>query len=245
MGSRSLQVGGSAVRLAGEAVVEKARRIAAHLLEAAADDVVRFDGGRIGVAGVPDTALTWAELAAAAADGDRLPAGMEPGLKAGHDFSIPGNTFPFGVHVSVVEVDTETGRVRPLRHVAVDDCGRIVNPMLVDGQVHGGLAQGIAQALLEEVRFDPDGNPLTASLLSYEVPSAADLPSFEAAHTVTPSPRNPLGVKGIGEAATVGSTPAVQNAVVDALAHLGVRHIDLPLTPERVWRAIEEKNAGH
>ena len=240
MGSRSLQIGGSAVKRAGEAVVEKARRLAGHLLEASVDDVVQFEDGRIGIAGAPGTALGWADLAIAANDGDRMPPGMEPGLAADTDFKQQGNTFPFGAHVAMVEVDTDTGLVRLIRHVAVDDCGRILNPLLVQGQVHGGLAQGIAQAMFEEVLYDDDGNPLTASLMTYEMPSPADLPSFETAHTETPTPLNPLGAKGIGESATIGSTPAVQNAVVDALSHLGVRHIDLPLTPERVWRAIQE-----
>jgi carbon-monoxide dehydrogenase large subunit len=144
----------------------------------------------------------------------------------------------------VVEVDTETGRVEPIRHVAVDDCGRILNPMLVDGQVHGGLASGISQALWEQMVYDEDGNPLTSTLAEYAMPSAAELPTFEVAHTETPSPLNPLGAKGIGESATVGSTPAVQNAVVDALSHLGVRHVDMPCTPERVWRTIEDAEAG-
>jgi carbon-monoxide dehydrogenase large subunit len=235
-GSRSLQIGGSAVRQAGEEVVEQARRVAGHLLEAATEDVVQLDDGRFGVAGAPDTGLSWADLARAAEDG--LPDGLPAALAAGADFKQRGNTFPFGAHVSVVEVDVETGQVTALRHVAVDDCGRILNPMLVDGQVHGGIGQGLAQALYEEVAYDEDGNPATASLLTYAMPSAADLPSFEAAHTETPTPLNPLGAKGIGESATIGSTPAVQNAVVDAVAHLGIRHIDLPLTPERVWRAI-------
>ncbi len=235
-GSRSLQIGGSAVLRAGEEVVEQARRVAGHLLEAAPEDVVQFDDGRFGVAGAPDTGLSWADLARAVEAG--LPEGMPAALAAGADFRQQGNTFPFGAHVSVVDVDVETGQVSPIRHVAVDDCGRILNPMLVDGQVHGGIGQGLAQALYEEVGYDEDGNPTTASLLTYAMPSAADLPSFEAAHTETPTPLNPLGAKGIGESATIGSTPAVQNAVVDAVAHLGVRHIDLPLTPERVWRAI-------
>jgi aerobic carbon-monoxide dehydrogenase large subunit len=166
---------------------------------------------------------------------------MEPGLAARTDFSQDsGGSYPFGAHVSVVEVDVETGQVRPLRHVAVDDCGRIINPMLAEGQVHGGIGQGMAQALYEEVLYDEDGTPQTGSLLSYTMPSAAELPSFETAHTVTPTPLNPLGAKGIGESATIGSTPAVQNAVVDAVSHLGVRHIDMPCTPERVWRAIRE-----
>jgi carbon-monoxide dehydrogenase large subunit len=169
---------------------------------------------------------------------------MEPGLAAKGDFSqSPEGTFPFGAHVAVVEVDTETGHTRLLRHIAVDDCGRILNPLLVEGQVHGGLAQGIAQALYEEVRYDEEGNPLTGSLMSYEMPSAAELPTYETAHTETPTPLNPLGAKGIGESATIGSTPAVQNAVIDAVSHLGVRHIDMPLTPERVWRAIREATA--
>jgi aerobic carbon-monoxide dehydrogenase large subunit len=165
-------------------------------------------------------------------------------LLAEHDFVQPGATFPFGAHVAVVEVDTETGLVRPVRHVAVDDCGRVLNPLLVEGQQHGGIAQGIAQALWEAVAYDPDGNPLTATLADYGMPSAAELPSFEAAQTETPTSLNPLGAKGIGESGTVGSMPAVQNAVVDALSHLGVRHIDPPLAPERVWRAIRAAADG-
>jgi carbon-monoxide dehydrogenase large subunit len=241
MGSRSAQAGGSAVLRAGEGVVEKARRLAAHLLEAGLDDVVVFDDGKIGIAGAPDRSFSWSELAEAAVDPERVPEGMEPGLVAEADFSqSPEGTFPFGTHIAVVEVDTETGRVRLIRHVAVDDCGRILNPLLVEGQVHGGLAQGIAQALYEEVLYDEEGNPLTGSLLNYEMPAASELPTFETAHTVTPTPLNPLGAKGIGESATIGSTPAVQNAVVDALSHLGVRHLDMPLSPERVWRAIRQ-----
>jgi len=241
MGSRSAQVGGSAVLRASEEVLGKARRLAAHLLEASLDDVVLGDDGRIGIAGAPDRSLSWPELAEAAANPSRLPDGVEPGLSAGGDFSQSADgTFPFGAHVAVVEVDTETGRARLLRIVAVDDCGRILNPLLVEGQVHGGLAQGISQALYEEVLYDEEGTPLTGNLMSYEIPSAADFPSFETAHTETPTPLNPLGAKGIGESATIGSTPAVQNAVVDAVSHLGVRHIDLPLSPERVWRAIRD-----
>jgi carbon-monoxide dehydrogenase large subunit len=239
MGSRSAQVGGSAVLRAGEEVVAKAKRLAAHLLEAAPEDALLFDDGRIGIAGAPDRALSWSELAEAAGDPARLPEGFDTGLSFRGDFDqSAGGTYPFGAHIAVVEVDVETGQVHPLRHVAVDDCGRILNPLLVEGQVHGGLGQGIAQALYEEVLYDGDGNPLTGSLMAYEMPSAADLPPFETAHTVTPTPLNPLGAKGIGESATIGSTPAVQNAVIDAVSHLGVRHIDMPLTPERVWRAI-------
>jgi carbon-monoxide dehydrogenase large subunit len=241
MGSRSLQIGGSAVYRAGEEVLAKARQLAAHLLEANVDDIVLTDDGRLGVAGVPARALTWGELAVAAKDTANLPpelAGTEPALAHALDFNQGEATYPFGAHIAVVEVDTETGRVDLVRHVAVDDCGRVLNPLLVAGQQHGGIAQGIAQALWEGVTYDADGNPLTANLMDYAMPSAAELPSFEASNTQTPTPLNPLGAKGIGESGTIGSTPAVQNAVVDAVSHLGVRHIDMPLTAERVWRAI-------
>jgi carbon-monoxide dehydrogenase large subunit len=238
MGSRSLQVGGSAVAGAANQVLEKARALAAHLLEAPAEDVAVFPGEGLGVAGAPSTALAWAELAAAAADPDRRPPGMDAGLAAAVDFEMEHSTFPFGAHLAVCEVDTETGLVRLLRHVAVDDSGRIHNRMLAEGQVHGGIAQGIAQALFEEVGYDENGNCLHGNLASYTMPAAADLPAFETQRTETPTPLNPLGAKGIGESGTIGSTPAVQNAVVDALAHLGVTHLDMPLTPERVWRAL-------
>jgi carbon-monoxide dehydrogenase large subunit len=222
---------------AARGVLEQARSLAAELLEAAPEDIVLNGDGTLGVAGVPVKAISWAEVATKASD-DGFPLAVE------HDFVQSGASFPFGAHVSVVEVDTETGRVVPIRHVAVDDCGRILNPMLVDGQVHGGLASGISQALWEEMVYDEDANPLTSTLAEYGIPSAAEFPHFEVAHTETPSPLNPLGAKGIGESATVGSTPAVQNAVVDALSYLGVRHIDMPCSPERVWRAIEDARAG-
>jgi carbon-monoxide dehydrogenase large subunit len=243
MGSRSLQKGGSAVFQAGEKVLEKAKQVAAHLLEVAPEDVVLHDDGRLGVAGAPDRALTWRELAAVANDPSRLPEGMAPGLKDTADFDAD-TSFPFGCHVAVAEVDVETGDARLVRMVTVDDCGRIVNPTLVQGQQHGGLAQGVAQALYEGVAYDAEGNPLTANLMGYLMPSAADLPSFQATTMETPTPLNPLGAKGIGESATIGSTPAVQNAVIDAVSHLGVRHIDMPLSPERVWRAIQDARAG-
>ena len=237
-GSRSLQLGGNAVARAADAVVARARDIAGRLLEADPADVVVTDDGRVGVAGVPARSFTWAELATAAvADGG------DP-LAAALDSEQAGPTFPFGAHVAVVEVDSETGRVTVRRHVAVDDCGRIVNPLLVRGQQHGGIAQGIAQALWEQVVYDDDGNPLTATLADYAMPSAAEFPSFDARNIETPTPLNPLGAKGIGESGTIGSTPAIQNAVVDALSHLGVRHIDLPCTSERVWRAIQDARAG-
>jgi len=236
-GSRSLQAGGNAVRGAAEAVLERARHLTAELLEAAPSDIVVTDGGRIGVAGVPARTLAWAELARVAAE-------RHAPLAAEFDFTQAGSTFPFGAHVAVVEVDLETGSVRPVRHVAVDDCGRVLNPLIVAGQQHGGIAQGMSQALWEAFRYDGDGNPLTASLVDYAMPSAAELPSFEVASTETPTPLNPLGAKGIGESGTVGSTPAVQNAVIDALSHLGVRHLDMPCTPERVWRAIRDVAPG-
>ncbi len=235
-GSRSLQVGGSAVDGATALLVENARAIAAQLLEAdVADIVVDIERGTLGVAGVPARSLTWAEVAQHSVDtGD-----SEIGLESAFDFDQSGATFPFGAHIAVVEVDRETGRVELLRHVAVDDCGTVLNPLLVEGQQHGGVAAGISQALFEEVVYDEVGNPLTSTFAEYAIPSAAEFPSFEVHSTETPSPLNPLGAKGIGEASTIGATPAVQNAVIDALAHLGVRHIDLPCTSERVWRAIQ------
>ncbi|HET9689781.1 MAG TPA: xanthine dehydrogenase family protein molybdopterin-binding subunit [Acidimicrobiales bacterium] len=232
-GSRSLQIGGNAVRAAADEVWQRARDLAAAELEADPADIVVVDGVGVGVAGVPARSLEWAQLAAAA----RRQPGGEP-LAAEVDFAQAAATFPFGAHLAVVEVDLETGAVRPLRHVAVDDCGRVLNPLIVAGQQHGGIAQGVAQALWEEVVYDGDGNPLTATLADYGMPSAAELPSFETSNTETPTPLNPIGAKGIGESGTIGSTPAVHNAVVDALSHLGVRHVDMPCTPERVWRAI-------
>jgi aerobic carbon-monoxide dehydrogenase large subunit len=245
MGSRSLQTAGSALYRASEQVLEQAKRLAAHLLEASPDDIVLHDGGKVGVAGVPATALGWADLADAVSDPSRRPADWEGGLASELDFNQGEASYPFGAHVAVVEVDTETGRVELLRHIAVDDCGRVLNPLLVAGQQHGGIAQGAAQALYEQVVYDEDGNPLTANLMDYAMPSAAELPSFEASNTETPTPLNPLGAKGIGESGTIGSTPATQNAVVDALSHLGVRHLDMPFTAERVWRAIQDARAGH
>ncbi len=237
-GSRSLQLGGNAVAETAVMVAERGRAMAAEMFEAAPDDIVLGTDGTFGVAGVPARKLSWAEVSRVATDAG------EP-LVVEHDGHQDGPTFPFGAHVSVVEVDMETGLVTPLRHIAVDDCGRILNPLLVDGQVHGGLASGISQALWEQFVYDPDGNPLTATLAEYAMPSAAELVSFEVAHTEVPSPLNSIGAKGIGESATVGSTPAVQNAVVDALSHLGIRHIDIPCTPERVWRAITAARGGH
>jgi carbon-monoxide dehydrogenase large subunit len=238
MGSRSLQVGGTAVQNATDEVLDKAKLLAAHLLEADAGDIQVVWGEGLAVAGSPGSAIPWADLARAAADPARRPEGFEGGLSSENDFETPDATYPFGTHLAVVEVDTETGMVDLVRHITVDDAGRIANPMLVEGQVHGGIAQGLAQALYERVSYDADGTPLTADLTGYRIPSAADLPAFTTARMETPTPLNPLGAKGIGESGAVGSTPAVWNAAVDALSHLGVRHLELPLTPEQLWRAI-------
>jgi carbon-monoxide dehydrogenase large subunit len=233
----------AAIKAAGK-IKDKARRFAAHLLEASPDDIVAGDGG-VQVAGSPSTLLSWADLAVASRDSARLPDGLEPApLRHELDFDGTGSTFPFGSHVSVVEVDTETGDVTMLRHVAVDDCGRILNPLLVAGQQHGGIAQGAAQALYEWMQYDQDGNPLTGNLMDYAIPSAAELCSFEVSNTQTPSPLNPLGAKGIGESGTIGSTPAIHNAVIDAVRHLGVTHIDMPCTAERVWLAIQSASSS-
>lgn len=237
-GSRSLQLGGSAIRGATEVMIDTAKTLAAQILEAdVVDIVVDTSAGTVGVVGVPAQALTWVELAGHAESNG------EP-LRGEFDFSQSGATYPFGALISVVEVDSETGFTRLLRHVAVDDCGTVINPLLVEGQQHGGVAAGVGQALFEEVQYDTDGNPVTCNLADYGIPTATELPSLEVASTETPTPLNPLGAKGIGEAATVGSTPAVQNVVIDACAHLGVRHIDLPCTPERVWRALADAHAG-
>jgi carbon-monoxide dehydrogenase large subunit len=238
LGSRSLQTAGSAMHVASETVLERSKKLAANMLEAAEGDIVKGEGGLM-VAGSPDSAVSWAQLAAAAKDGAKQPAGMEAGpLEYELDFDGKDSTYPFGAHVSVVEVDTETGHTTMLRHIAVDDCGTILNPMLVNGQQHGGIAQGAAQALYEIVAYDDNGNPITSNLLDYAMPSAAELCSFETHNTETASPNNPIGAKGIGESGTIGSTPAIQNAVVDAVSHLGVKHIDMPLTAQAVWSAI-------
>jgi carbon-monoxide dehydrogenase large subunit len=240
-GSRSLQIGGTAIQNATDEVLDKARRLAAHLLEADAGDIHVVPGEGLGVAGTPASAIPWAELAQAAADPARRPEDMDDGLSAENDWETPDATYPYGTHVAVVEVDVETGATKLVRHVTVDDAGRIHNPLLIEGQVHGGIAQGVAQAMYEEIAFDEDGNCVTGSLASYAMPSASDLPSFETERTQTPTSRNPLGAKGIGEAGAIGATPAVWNAVIDAVSHLGVRNIDMPTTPQRVWEAI---NAG-
>ncbi len=236
MGSRSLQQGGNAVFLAAGDLVDKAKKVAAKLLEAdEADVVLDKDQGAFHVSGTPAVAKTWAELAVAAKGDPDLPEGLAHAAY----YAVSGATFPFGAHVAVVEVDTETGQVKHLRHVACDDAGKVLNPMLLEGQIHGGVAQGTAQALLEEVRYDEDGNPITSNLADYAFISAAELPSVEVVHMETPTFINALGAKGIGESGTIGSTPAVQSAVIDAVSHLGVKHIDMPATAQRVWQAIQ------
>lgn len=228
--SRTLQLVGSAVLLSAEKIIDTAKEIAQDLLEVAAGDLTVGSGG-LQVVGVPGSSVSWAAIAGAAA---------ERGIELAEEqlFESELNTYPFGAHIAVVEVDMETGWARLVRHVAVDDCGTVINPMLALGQQHGGVSQGVGQALLETVRYDADGNPLTTNLTSYLIPTAVDLPSIEASRTTTPTPINPLGAKGIGEAGTLGSTPAVHSAVLDALEPLGVRHIDMPLTPARIWDAI-------
>jgi carbon-monoxide dehydrogenase large subunit len=230
--SRSLQLGGAAVHKAALEVRDAARGVAADLIEVGEADLeLDTDTGLWQVRGDPEAALSWAEVAGHAGNG---------GLVSDVRFTAARPTFPFGAHVAVVEVDTETGKARLIRHVTVDDAGIVLNPLLAEGQRHGGIAQGVAQALLEEVVYDAEGNPLTSTLADYAAITAAELPSFELVTMETPTDANPLGAKGIGEAGTIGSTPAVQSAVIDAVSHLGIRHIDMPLTPERVWNAIME-----
>jgi aerobic carbon-monoxide dehydrogenase large subunit len=232
-GSRSLQQGGAAVQKVSVELVDQARALAAELLEADVEDVVLDrDSGAFHVRGAPAVARSWSELATAASTDGHLPLDVES------TFVAPGPTYPFGAHLAVVDVDTETGKVELTRIVACDDAGTVLNPLLFEGQVHGGIAQGVAQALCEEFSYDPDGNPITANLADYTFISAAELPHFEVVHQATPTPYNPLGAKGVGESGTIGSTPAVQSAVIDALSEFGVRHLDMPLTPERVWRAV-------
>ena len=242
-GSRSLAVGGIAVHKATGRIREKVIQLAAHLLEASPADVV-FEGGKLFVKGVPERSKAFGEVVFQLYLAANLPDGMEPGLEAivYHD---PENfTYPFGTHVCEVEIDPDTGKVEIARYSAVDDCGIQINPMIVEGQLHGGIVQAIGQALFEGAVYDANGQLLTGSMLDYHVPTAADVPTFDLDHTVTPSPVNPLGVKGIAEAGTIGATPAVVNAVVDALSPLGVTHLDMPLTPERLWRAIRDAQAG-
>jgi carbon-monoxide dehydrogenase large subunit len=242
-GSRTSPVGGGAIALAARRVREKARKIAAALLEAREEDVV-FEAGRFYVKGVLEKAVTIQQVALASYTAEKLPPGVEPGLEATVFYDPENFTFPYGTHVCVIEIDRETGGVKILRYVAVDDAGIIVNPMLAEGQVIGGALQGIAQALYEEAIYDSSGNLLTAGFNDYMIPTAMEAPKIESYFYETPSPHNPLGVKGIGETSTIASTPAVVNAVLDALAHLGVRHIDMPLLPSKIYKVLKEKEVG-
>ena len=238
-GSRSIAVDGTATYEATNRVKEKAAVIAGALLEASPEDI-RFADGGASVAGSPDQTVSWGDIAQSAYQPHTLPEGVEGGLESSVVFSPPNATWPFGSHLALVEVDPETGDVDLLEYWATDDCGNVINPMIVDGQVHGGIAQGIAQALFEEAIYDDTGNLLTSSLVDYPLPAAENLPMFSLDRTVTPTDVNPLGVKGIGEAGTIGSAQTIVNAVIDAVSHLGVTHIDMPLRPRRVWQAIQD-----
>jgi len=243
-GSRSLAVGGMAVRTTAQQIVAKAQKIAAHMLEASPDDVV-FDQGRFHVKGNPGNARTMGEVAFASF-GASLPEGVGHGLEATSYFDPPNFVWPFGTHICTVEVDPQTGSVDLQQYVAVDDCGTVINPLVVEGQLHGGIAQGIAQALFEEVAYDPDtGQLLTGTLVDYLMPTANEIRTPVLDNTVTPSPSNELGVKGIGEAGTIASSAAVINAIVDALQPLGIKHIDMPASPDRLWKLIRDAHAGN
>jgi aerobic carbon-monoxide dehydrogenase large subunit len=242
-GSRGTAVGGTAIYYAVQKLKTKISALAAHLLSAKPAEIV-IAHGRIGVKGNPKKSMSWGELILAAYTARSIPAGFEPGMEATHFFEPSNFTFPFGTHICAVEVDAETGETKIEKYVAVDDCGNVINPLLVDGQVQGGIAQGLSQAMYEEMVYNEDGQPVTGSLMDYAVPKALHIPEFILDRTVTPTPVNPMGVKGVGEAGTIASTPCVVNAVCDALAPLGVTNIDMPLKPERVWRAIAAAQAA-
>jgi len=242
-GSRATALGGSAIVMSIEKIVEKAKTLAAALLKSTPKEI-EFKDGKFFVNGDGKNALGWGQLASEAYIAKNLPPGLEPGLEASSFFEPPNCTFPFGTHIVAVDVDRETGQVNILKYIAVDDCGKQVNPLLVEGQVQGGIAQSVGAALMEHTVYDENGQLLTGEFMDYAIPRAKDIPDFILGSTETPSPSNPLGVKGVGEAGTIGATPAIANAVVDALSPLGIRHLDLPFTPERVWRAIQEKGGG-
>jgi carbon-monoxide dehydrogenase large subunit len=233
-GSRTTAVGGSAVFEAAQRLKEKMKQIAAHMLEASASDVT-IEDGKFFVTGSPQKSVSFAEVALTANLSNTLPSGIEPGLETTVFWEPEACVFPFGTHVCVVEVDKDTGEAEITRFIAVDDCGRQLNPMIVQGQVHGGIAQGVGQAMWEGVVYGEDGQLLTGSLMDYAMPIASELPNFELDHTITLTPVNPLGVKGVGEAGTIGSTPAVANAIADAL---GVAHVDMPFKPEKLWKVM-------
>jgi aerobic carbon-monoxide dehydrogenase large subunit len=240
-GSRTLSVGGEAMALAADKVADKAKRLAGHMLEAAPEDIEIVDG-KYQVRGSPDKGLTLADISGAAYVPEGIPEGMEPGLEETAFYDPENFVWPFGAHAAIVDVDADTGKVKVVRYVAVDDCGRAINPMLIEGQVHGGITHAIGQALYEQVVYDETGQLVTGTFVDYALPTAAEVPSFETDRTETPSPVNSLGVKGVGEAGTIACTPTLVNAVVDALRPLGVTYIDMPLTPMRVWNAIQAAN---
>ncbi len=243
-GSRSVPVGGGAIFVAAQKLIDKGRRIAAHQLECSVDDLV-FEGGRYTVKGSPDRGMGFGDVALQAWLADKLPPGEEPGLEQTVFFDPPNFTFPFGTHICVAEVDTELGTTRIRRYLCIDDCGNVINPMIVDGQVHGGVVMGLAQAFYEQVVYDKaTGQLLTPTFVEYGIPSAMEMPRMETDRTVTPTPSNPLGAKGIGEAGTIAASPAAVNAVVDALSPLGIRDLDMPMTPDRVWQAIQQAKGG-
>ncbi len=242
-GSRGTAVGGTAIVMCIDKIVAKAKALAAHLLETTADHV-EFANGTFSSPGVTNREIPWAELAGAAYIAKSLPAGFEPGLEASSFFEPSNFTFPFGTHICAVDVDRDTGHVAIKKYIAVDDCGPQINPLLVEGQVQGGIAHSIGQVLFEQTVYDENGQLLTGEFMDYAMPRASDIPEYVLGHTVTPSPVNPLGVKGVGEAGTIGSTPAIANAVLDALEPLGITHLDLPMTPERVWQAIKTRTAA-
>jgi carbon-monoxide dehydrogenase large subunit len=242
--SRSMPVGGSAIKKSLEKIIAKAKKYAAHLLEVAEEDIL-FQNGQFAVRGAPSRVVTLREVSRAAYLASDYPAGLEPGLEGQSFYDPVAFTSPFGSYIAIVEVDTQTGAITIERFVAVDDCGNIINPLLVAGQVHGGLAQGIGQALFEGAQYNEQGQLLTGTLMDHALPRAEDLPTFETDHTVTPTPVNALGVKGIGEAGAIGAPPAIVNAVVDALAPFGIRHLDMPLSAEKVWRAIQLAAEAH
>jgi carbon-monoxide dehydrogenase large subunit len=239
--SRSTPTSGAAAAMAARKIRDKARKLAAHLLEVSEDDL-EWEPGKFSVKGAPQKSKTIQECAFAAYTNH--PQGMEAGLEATHYYDPPNLTFPFGSYICVVDIDRGTGDIKVRRFVAIDDCGNIINPMIVQGQVHGGLNQGLAPALYEEISYDEEGNISGGSFLDYYVPTSMESPAWETGHTVTPSPHHPFGAKGVGESATVGAPPAIHNAVVDALRHLGVSHFDIPITPEKVWQVLKAKGVA-
>ncbi|HVX29010.1 MAG TPA: xanthine dehydrogenase family protein molybdopterin-binding subunit [Nitrolancea sp.] len=242
-GSRSTAVGGSAVVFAARNVRDKMMKIGAHLLEVSPEEVV-FDQGNVHVKGAPDRVKSFGDIALAAYTAWNMPEGVTPGLEETYFFDPVSNTFPFGAHVCVVEVDKDSGKTNVRRYVAVDDVGNVINPMIVDGQIHGGIAQGLAQAVLESAVYDDNGQLLSGTMMDYAIPKASSFPNYELDRTVTPCPFNPMGLKGVGEAGTIASTPAIMNAIIDALSPYGVEHFDMPATPQRIWEFVQEQKGN-